>query len=206
MVFTRVIAVIFVIMCAAQQAVAIGTSKADSCAAAIRFVQDMLKRISDSETFTYDDEVFYFGEQSILSHVLLLKFNYVDKAGKWQKNNKVSLLGRLLKRNKDVFGISGKAIYTCSETEDCNLFHVCVLDFNSDMKQCFSGDRICRSLMFCVASRGKDNSMTIDMSSSIIDGVGLPSVLGFSSEMRSIETYAGKKKDKWIPIYTGSMP
>ena len=120
MVFTRVIAVIFVIMCAAQQAVAIGTSKADSCAAAIRFVQDMLKRISDSETFTYDDEVFYFGEQSILSHVLLLKFNYVDKAGKWQQNNKVSLLGRLLKRNKDVFGISGKAIYTCSETEDCN--------------------------------------------------------------------------------------
>ena len=174
---------------------------------AINAVKSMLDCINGARAMSYDEELGYFGNQSILSHVLLLKFNYVDKAGRWIVKDKSSLLGAVLRNNAALFSISSNAVFSCTaynESKDC--FYVSINDVSLNEKKYFENKVICKSMVFHVTLSIRDKVQKIDLTRSFINGTGIPALLGFSSEKRFIETYGGKKKQKWIPVYVGITP
>lgn len=170
----------------------------------IAIVEELLTRIKDNKTMSYDEEILYFGDQTILSHVLLLKNNLVDGAGRWISTNRVSLLGRVLKANAEKFCLSKNAVFSyvpCKSQNGTSL--VCIVDTCFDQKAYFDDRRILKNIVFCVQHSEKGEK--IDLARSSVDGMGVPAVLGFSSEIQLVKTYGGKRKSKWMPVYKGSF-
>ena len=188
-------------VCGLMDVVADDGLKEDS--EAVSVVMSFLHRIQDGDPFSYDEEIRFFGEQNILSHVLLLKCGLVDKAGHWLSTNRVSLLGWVLKNNSKLFSVSENATFSSfKDGSQRKVGYVCVTDVCADMKAYFGGGNVCRDIRFCV----KFDPTRLDLSNSSICGKGVPFLLGFSSDHQLVETYSGRKKEKWTPIYKGPLP
>lgn len=182
------------------EAIAEGTMQNEKTSVVI--VEELLRRIKDDKPMSYDEEILYFGEQTILSHVLLLKNKLVDGAGRWVLTNRVSLLGRVLKANAERFSLSENAVFSrvpCKSQTGTSF--VCIVDTCSDLKAYFGDRHVSKNIVFCVQHSKKGEK--IDLTRSSVDGMGIPAVLGFSSEIKLVETYGGRRKPKWTPVYKG---
>ena len=134
----------------------------------------------------------------------LSKNNLVDRAGHWISTNRVSLLGRVLKANAEKFCLSENAVFSCVPCKSQNgTSLVCIVDTCLDQKAYFDGRHILKNIVFCVQHSKKGEK--IDLARSSVDGMGVPAVLGFSSEIQLVETYGGKRKPKWTPVYKGAQ-
>ena len=196
----RIIIVGSLSLCVLYETGAEGVMQGENKSVAI--VKALLSRIKEDNAMSYDEEVLYFGDQTMLSHILLLNENIVDVAGRWVSTNRVSLLGRLLKANEDKFSLSENAVFSCVPCEPLKRFSlVCIVDGCFDQKKFFVDRPIVRNIVFCVQHSKKGDK--IDLTRSSVDGVGIPAALGFSSEIRLIKTYGEKQKPKWTPVYKG---
>ena len=186
--------------CAMQEDIADVAIQGEDRSVAV--VKSLLSRIKEENVMSYDEEVLYFGDQTILSHVLLLNDNLVDVAGHWISTNRVSLLGRVLKTNAEKFCLSENAVFSnvpCAALNDISL--VCIVDNCFDQKSFFNDRPIVKNIVFCV--QHSKNGDKIDLTRSSVNGVGIPAMLGFSSEIRLIKTYGENTKPKWTPVYKG---
>lgn len=186
------------LVCCSTSRAAVGEGEQ---ARAVEQVRSFLEMVADKKGFSYDDETRYFGEQSLLSHVLLLKYDYVDNAGRWKGRETISLLGQLLKKKASLFRVDDKMEFVCLPNEQgSDACFVWVGRRSLDSEAYFRGTGECGGFLFCVMRHGTGH---IDLSRSSVNGVGIPFALGFSSELKVVRTYLDKTKNKWTPIYVG---
>ena len=181
--------------------------------ASIELAKGFLGWIAETGRLNYQDEIRYLGDQSILSHVLLLKYNYVDKAGRWRfPFIRRSLLGQVLRKNVTLFpSVKDSDFAFCPDLRDINKWSHCKAGYvivlgnfeTSGEYEFFSKDRKCQVLCLRVEKYGKC-SMTINLMESTLNGMGLPVLLGFKTEKQEI-TYANRKELVDIPVYVESL-
>lgn len=170
---------------------------------AITLVNEFITYLQNKSSFSYDKEIYFFGEHSIPSFVLCLKEKLVNDKGKWLTSKpKDSLIGNLLKSNKNLFFLLSETQWFVFCKKDYNTnscFVICTEQKQPEKSQLagVTNSPMSKTLVFRVDNFTKPY---INLLESTIDGMNILYLLGFRLKNIDVKS-AGKIKRKTILIF-----
>ncbi len=169
----------------------------------IAFVDKFLSRIDCDTPFTYDEEKEFFGF-SISSVVLLSQAKYIREDGTWIKREpESSLLGNLLLQKKDIFQFPSSDRNICFFKSKGDSSGYVLISYTKVYKSGYYGFEGQVKSKCILLSIKWYNKLQICLDNSMINGQGVPFLLGF--KMKDIEVMAaGEMQTMPVPYFPDS--
>ena len=172
---------------------------------ALNFVDAFLQTIVQDEPLPYEfEEKFFWGNPGLGIPLYIEAGKLDDRTGEWVgPRPKVSLLGKLLQKNKTLFlpPENSTKISFCHFDETSNsifVIYVYYIQPGPDIYgQMASGREIAKTIIFTITNNSR-LSISIDLMRSSINGRSIPVLLGFQMEHVSVQA-AGKNITKTRP-------
>jgi hypothetical protein len=170
---------------------------------AITLVNEFLTYLQNESSFSYDKEIYFFGEHSFPSFILCLQEKLVNDKGEWLTTMpKDSLIGKLLKKKKNLFFLPSKTqrFIFCKKDDNTNSCFVICTEQKQPEKSQLAGvtnSPMSKTLVFRVNNFTKPY---INLLESTIDGMNILYLLDFRLKNIDVKS-AGKIKRKTILIF-----
>ena len=169
----------------------------------LNWVDSFLQTILQDEPIPYEfEEKFFWGNPWLGIPLYIDAGNLDDRTGEWiGQRPKVSLLGKLLQKNKTLFipPDNSTKVGFCHFDEKSNsilvVYVYCVQPGPDIYGTIASGCEITKTIIFTITNNSR---LSIDLLRSSVNGTSIPVLLGFQIGHASVQA-AGKNKTKTRP-------